>query len=84
MTRWICTCGDVCTDAELLRAPSPFSDAITLLGCPRCLDAERMIRLCDVDGCMWAADCGTPTEAGYRQTCGEHVPPCHRDPEVRP
>lgn len=86
MKRWRClVCNVVTSDAELLRARSPFADDgyTTIIACPHCGAVEHGVSVCDEPGCMWAADCGTPTDAGYRQTCGEHVPPCHRDPEVR-
>ena len=30
--------------------------------------------ICDEEGCIEPATCGTPTEEGYRSTCGEHRP----------
>jgi len=29
---------------------------------------------CDEPGCLQRATCGSPTENGYRRTCGEHCP----------
>jgi len=31
-------------------------------------------RCCDEPGCSAIADCGWPSDAGYRRTCGHHMP----------
>ena len=30
--------------------------------------------ICDEPGCCDQVSCGTPTENGYRSTCGKHAP----------
>lgn len=31
--------------------------------------------ICDEPGCINQATCGSPTDNGYRHTCGKHAPP---------
>ena len=73
--RWKCgDCGHICTTEELLEAPNPFdthSDEV-ICGCPHCKTPENMAQVCDVPGCTEESTCGTPTEDGYRRTCGKH------------
>lgn len=35
---------------------------------------DDMGSICDEPGCLKSVSCGTPTETGYRSTCGEHAP----------
>lgn len=73
--RWrCCECGDICDDAVLLTAPSPFDPDRTISGCPHCLEAETLEAACDVKGCWMRGSVGTPTPQGYRWTCHEHAP----------
>jgi hypothetical protein len=39
-------------------------------------DDPRIVKelWCDEQGCKRRATCGTPTPAGYRKTCGQHIP----------
>ncbi|MEY4376120.1 MAG: hypothetical protein RJB26_670 [Pseudomonadota bacterium] len=72
-TRWICkSCDWIGNGAEVLRAPSPFDAAETIVGCPKCKAVEDMAQACDEPGCTRQATCGFQTKQGYRQTCGEH------------
>lgn len=72
MTSWRCSCGHVCTDAEMLRAPHPFDPEDEVVGCPRCKTINEWTELCDEAGCSQPASCGFPTESGYRRTCFAH------------
>jgi hypothetical protein len=36
--------------------------------------ADAMPSICDEPGCLNFVSCGTPTEGGYRHTCGDHQP----------
>lgn len=77
--RWRCmSCNYVSTDADLLRAPSPFDPEAELTGCPNCRDCGEFRLLCDEPGCGREASSGWPTGddsdawGGYRQTCFDH------------
>ena len=59
---------------ELLEAQNPFELSIQILGCPRCKSIDSLLVACDEPNCWKEATCGTPTENGYRRTCGEHAP----------
>lgn len=73
--RYRCTeCGWVGNEDRVLRGNNPFDSTHVILGCPRCLEPNRMERACDVDDCPRPADCGTPTKDGYVHSCGEHQP----------
>lgn len=83
-------CNWVGLENELVTAPSPFRSDDILVACPKCRMTEGFTELCDVDGCVAEATCGTPTlngffdpEAyargsfvpdGYTRTCGKHIP----------
>lgn len=74
-TRWMCEeCRAVCDDADVLRAPDPFTTDGLLTACPQCRAAEKLVWACDVPGCKERADSGTPTPNGYRRTCHYHIP----------
>ncbi|MDP2410328.1 MAG: hypothetical protein Q8M26_08585 [Pseudolabrys sp.] len=36
--------------------------------------ADTMPEICDEPGCLEFVSCWTPTEGGYRNTCGKHQP----------
>ena len=59
--------------ADILRAPSPFSDDI-LIACPKCKEVGSLIVACDETECWKEATCGTPTADDYRMTCFDHRP----------
>jgi hypothetical protein len=61
-------------DDEILRAANPFDPEDDVCGCPRCKSVDSTVYACDEPGCWKDASCGTPTEAGYRSTCGAHRP----------
>lgn len=65
--RW---CGDV---DEALSAPDPFNEGCTLTACPDCCD-QSLVAACDEPGCTSEVSRGTPTPAGYRNTCTKHAP----------
>ena len=47
-----------------------LKDAFDVLGWPD--PREIPERMCDVDGCISVANCGTPTPDGYKNVCGHH------------
>lgn len=50
--RWLCqSCDWAGSDAELLRAPSPFDATDTIVGCPKCKAVEDMAHAYDEPGC---------------------------------
>lgn len=67
-------CGWCGPDTEMLKAQNPFQDGDTLNGCPLCRDVNTLQVACDEPDCWEASSCGTPTDAGYRRTCGKHMP----------
>ena len=66
-------CGHKCSADDLLKGFNPFS-GYNLLGCPECYALDDYTVACEVDDCWKKATCGTPTNEGYKQTCGEHKP----------
>jgi len=60
------------TDA--LYAPNPFDESDKLIGCPLCKSVNSLVQACDDHDCWDEATCGTPTDGGYRMTCGKHAP----------
>ena len=60
--------------SETLTAAHPFMRCSIIRGCPRCKIPQDFLLACDEPGCWLQADCGTPTPAGYRSTCGKHFP----------
>lgn len=69
-------CGWIGMYSELLVAKHPFRKYVgeSVTGCPRCHDINTIVVACDEPGCWRPVSCGTPTEKGYRNTCGEHAP----------
>lgn len=68
-------CGWIGEQSELLHFKHPFDDTETVGVCPKCKTIETSIwQACDEPGCARAATSGTPTPAGYRNTCGDHMP----------
>jgi hypothetical protein len=75
--KWVCSewrCAWVGTTDQILTAPDPFNEGDTISACPKCREIGVLVAACDVDGCSKQAGCGTPTKAGYRWTCGAHMP----------
>ena len=73
-SKFVCTeCGWHGDTGTVLRAPDPFNAGNELIACAECRE-QTMRRCCDEPGCWEQATCGTPTPAGYRLTCGKHVP----------
>lgn len=74
--RWQCReCGSISLEVELLRAPNPFDETTTILGCPMCKGVYEFDEICDEPGCEEVATCGFPAgeeKGGYRRTCGKH------------
>ena len=58
---------------EVLTAPDPFNDGVTLHACPQCRE-QTISTACDEPDCWNGDTCGTPTATGDRWTCGEHIP----------
>ena len=82
--RWLCqACGWNGDDAALLRAPSPFDDTDTIVGCPKCRAVNEVETACDEPGCDMSATCGFPAPGGYRRTCGKHLQWWDERPNVR-
>lgn len=67
-------CDWVGESEDLLIGEHPFQDGCELQGCPECREIWDIRRACDEPGCREEATCGTPTPAGYRSTCGKHIP----------
>ena len=65
-------CAYICNTSDILRAPNPFDKDDNVSGCPECKSVDSFVRVCDEPGCNREVACGTPTPAGYRQTCGRH------------
>ena len=64
------------TERETLTAPNPF-DLVpqgVIEGCPECKEINTIVKVCDEPDCWEPVSCGTPTEDGYRSTCGKHRP----------
>ena len=59
---------------EVLTATHPFNVYDKIEGCPKCRQCGTIIQVCDEPGCWNHASCGAPTPAGYRSTCGNHIP----------
>ena len=76
MTKVICMAGCLWrgTDDQVLHAQNPFYPDAIIDGCPDCKAIDSISTACDEPDCWSAASCGTPTRAGYRQTCGKHRP----------
>lgn len=75
MNKVTCTeCDFQGTDEMLLVASNPFDKDQEISGCPKCKSIETILVACDEPGCWKVASCGTPTEDGYRTTCGKHKP----------
>lgn len=78
-TRWYCEeCHRVCENDDVLRAPDPFTTDGTLVACPHCRTAEKLVGACDEPGCTRPSSCGTATPSGYRRTCHNHIPEVRR------
>jgi hypothetical protein len=67
-------CKWVGTESELLVAPHPFEAEGTIHGCPLCKTVDNYAPLCDEEGCLETATCGTPVQGDYRTTCNKHAP----------
>ena len=61
-------------ESEILTAESPFEKGEIISACPECKEINTIVYACDEPGCWKQATCGTPTENGYRNTCGKHAP----------
>lgn len=61
-------------ESEILTAKNPFDETETINGCPNCKSVDSIRVACDEPGCFEFSSCGTPTDNGYRQTCGKHAP----------
>jgi hypothetical protein len=73
---WRCNeCGKKTERSLMLEGVNPFDETDYVLGCPGCRACNPpWIEVCDEPGCERQADCGTPTDGGYRRTCGRHAP----------
>jgi hypothetical protein len=75
-----CDCGWKGHSYDLIACTVTRTDTGQSIGgtyvCPKCLDplSDDVIMCCDEPGCWEPRSCGTPTQAGYRQTCGRHAP----------
>lgn len=58
--------------SETLHDEHPFRTDEILRGCPTCGQIQDFQNACDEKDCWKPVSYGTPTAAGYRQTCGEH------------
>ena len=64
---------------RLLIASNPFNKNEEIYGCPKCQSINSLALACDEPGCWQSVTCGTPTEDGYRNTCGKHAPHVERE-----
>jgi hypothetical protein len=72
-------CGLVHLQSERPSAPSPFDPQDILTCCPECKDTADPDHLCQEQGCVEMAGCGTPFGmSGYKFHCRNH-PPSARD-----
>ncbi len=67
-------CGWKGLDIDALEAANPFSPQDIIAGCPECKSVDTLDVVCDELGCWQLANCGTPTDNGYRTTCNKHSP----------
>jgi hypothetical protein len=75
-------CDWVGEDTEMLVAGNPFNPHDELTACPKCKTVENTVFVaCDEPGCKQQSSCGTPTSAGYRNTCHNHMPIMERTNE---
>lgn len=75
--KWRCEerrCGWCGEDSEVLTAINPFDEDQKLYACPTCRTVGSLVSACDEPGCHEFSSCGTPTQGGYRITCGRHRP----------
>lgn len=76
-TKQVCgnrRCGWHGSSDDVLIAPSPFYPTDILWACPWCKVVNETYTACDEPDCWEPATCGTPTQSGYRSTCGKHIP----------
>ena len=60
-------------DTHTISHPYELGEILYL--CPICLELESsMVGACDEPYCQQISTCGTPTDSGYRRTCGKHRP----------
>jgi hypothetical protein len=84
-SRWKCKkCKSIHHYGDVLTAKNPFNKNEVILGCPSCKAPDSFDQVCDEPGCENATTCGTPTEDGYRRTCGKHKPEMEKKREVEP
>lgn len=69
-----CRCGWRGDSSEMLKAVSPFDDAVELHACPYCRMSSTLRTCCDEPGCWEQDTIGMLTAGGYRRTCHEHMP----------
>lgn len=60
------------TTENLLTAPSPFLEGVTITACPKCKSIDCFENLCDIKDCINLVDVGLPTEEGYKFLCHKH------------
>lgn len=72
-------CGWFGKDEDVLIAKNPFDPDDFVTGCPLCKQINTITYACDEEGCWADATCGTPTAAGYRRTCGKHMPKANKE-----
>lgn len=70
--RMVCEeCGWNGRESEILKAPHPFLEVATIIGCPDCRETF-LLRACDEPGCPLHVSAGFPTDEGYRHMCSDH------------
>jgi len=65
-------CGWAGRETDMAHIDDPEMEGNQWKICPQCRSAEQFEELCDECGNL--ATCGSPTPAGYRRTCFEHIP----------
>jgi hypothetical protein len=59
---------------QVLRGSNPFVKNHLLSGCPRCLEIDTVVRVCDEPGCWELQKWFIMTDTGGRRTCDKHRP----------
>lgn len=61
-------------ESQVLKAKNPFDPDYEINGCPSCKEINTIVYACDEPRYWKPVTCGTPTNNGYRSTCGQHKP----------
>lgn len=67
-------CKLIVDESEWLMAIHPFINNVVITGCPKCLEINSFVQVCDEEGCVRDATCGSKSGDLYRVTCYDHRP----------